>query len=335
MLVREPLLPHEQSREKDFDARAFFQSLLQSLKGFLKNPLRVSLPHNDPLMAGALAALLGVMLYVAALALLAHFVLSHAAETLDSGLSNAMTIEILPASATQKDWKSVSDRASDAQQKLRAIPGVKAVTPLAEARVAALLAPWLGNEAAIKTLPLPLLLDVQLDARATIDRAAIEKAVEGINGVAVDDHGKFLSELKSFANALRATAFYIVILSLSGLILAAYFAAQATYYINREMIEILHLIGAEDGAIAQYTGMAILRLALLAACTALGLSLLTLMVLMFAQKGMDFSFLPSLRFSFLDWMLLLLEWVLLLIGALAACLIAARFTVLASLSRLP
>lgn len=335
MLVRQPLLPQPAPQEEEPFFARFSHSALQTLKGFLRNPLRVSLPHNDPVMAGALAALLGVMLYVAALALLGHYVLSHAASAMDNGLQGALTIEIAPAAEAQKDWKSAEERASAAQEKLKGLSGIKHVARVPEAQMAALLSPWLGENKTLRGLPLPLLLDVGLDERATIDRGALTKALEGIPGVTLDDHGRFLTELTSFADALRITASVIVAISLVGLVLAAYFSAQATYYINRDMIEILHMIGAEDSAIAGYTGTAILRLALFAACVALGLSLLTLMALLLAQQGMDFSFLPSLHFSFLDWIVLLLQWLLLLVAAIGACLMAARFTVLASLSRLP
>jgi cell division transport system permease protein len=305
-----------------------------SMRGMLRKPLQVQLPNNDQKMSLALAALLATLLYVSSLALLVHFVLGHAADGMDVGLRSSMTIEVLNPTAEQKDWRSADERIKILQENIRKIKGVQRVEPVPFSHMRDLLKPWLGDRTSLDALPLPMLLDVQLDPHAGIDRKAINAAVNAVDGAMLDDHGQFMNQLTRFGASMRSVSLYVVVLGLLALILSAYFAAQATFYMNREMIGILHLIGAEENAIAQHTGMAILRLMLLSVSVALGLTLLTLVLVLQSGAGIDFSFFPNFNIGFFDWLFLVVQWIALFGFAIFMCLLAARFTVLQALRRL-
>ncbi|NDE90972.1 MAG: hypothetical protein EB059_07540 [Alphaproteobacteria bacterium] len=150
----------------------------------------------------------------------------------------------------------------------------------------------------------------------------------------LDDHGRFMGQLVAFGKSMRDISFTIMLLGITALILCAYFAAQATFYMNRDMIEILHLIGAEDNAIAQHTGMSILRLMLVSSSVALAFMFITLIMVLSNAAGLDFSFFPNFDIGFFDWLLLIVEWGVLFAFATLFCLLAARFTVLQALRRL-
>jgi cell division transport system permease protein len=334
MLTRQPLKFHAVPPRKRLSIKESAADVAEAFRGAWRDPLAINLPPGDRPMALAHTALLAVMLYVAALALFGHFVLTRMAEGMDGSLATSLTVEILPATAAQKNWASADDRAREATGRLRAIPGVTSVTPVPAARMVELLKPWIGDKAALADLPMPQLLDVQLQRGAIVDHSALEKALEPVPGTAIDDHGRFLQDLKGFSASLRHLAFYITLLAFGALLLSAFFAAAASFQINRDMIELLHLMGAQDNAIAQHSGMATLRLAAIASAAALGLALLTLIALSASSSGIDLSLLPSLDFGFSDWLLLALQWLLLFLFAPACCLLAARFTVLASLRRL-
>lgn len=331
--------------------------LRQSFGGALRKSLAVQLPHNDQGMAFALAMLLATLLYVSSLAMLAHFVLGHAADGMDAGIRSSLTVEVLNATAEQKDWKSAEERGKTIAEGLRKLPGVLRVETVPLARMRELLKPWLGekvldsitsgnakitertsektnDKTADDTLTLPLLLDVQLDAHAKLDRSALKQIVDGVPGAALDDHGQFLSQLTRFGQALRDVSLYILTLGFIALLLCAFFAAQAGFYMNREMIGILHLIGAEDNAIAQHAGLGLLRLMLLASAIALGITFVTLILVVRSGTGMDVSLFPNFDIGILDWVMLIFGWLLLYAFAIGACLLAARFTVLQALRKL-
>ncbi len=306
----------------------------QSVGGILRKPMAVQLPTNDRKMSVALAALLATLLYVCALALLVHFVLGHAADGMDTGIRSSMTVEILSPSSDQTDWKSAEERLKTVQERMRKVPGVIKADAVPLAHMRDLLKPWLGEKITLDGLPIPLLLDVQLDPRATIDKNALNKIIADVPGTILDDHGRFMGQLVAFGQSMRNISLSVILLSVAALVLSAYFAAQATFYMNRDMIEILHLIGAEDNAIAQHTGMSILRLMLVSCSVALVFLFITLILIIKSASGLDFSLFPNFDIGFLDWVALILEWGILFCAALLFCLLAARFTVLRALRRL-
>ena len=183
-------------------------------------------------------------------------------------------------------------------------------------------------------MPLPMLLDVQLDPKARIDKTALNKIIADVPGTSLDDHGRFMGQLVAFGQSMRDISLSVVLLGIGALVLSAYFSAQATFYMNRDMIEILHLIGAEDNAIAQHTGMSIMRLMLVSCSAALTFMFITLILVLRSASGLDMSFFPNFEIGFGDWLVLILQWVLLFGFAIIVCLLAARFTVLQALRRL-
>ena len=306
----------------------------QSVGGMWRRPLAVQLPTNDRKMSFALAALLATLLYVCALALLVHFVLGHAADGMDTSIRSAMTVEILSPSSEQADWKSADDRLKLVQDRMRKVPGVLKAEAVPMSHMRDLLKPWLGEKISLDGLPIPLLLDVQLDPRARVDKNALNKIIADVPGTILDDHGRFMGQLIAFGQSMRNISLSVILISILALVLSSYFAAQATFYMNRDMIEILHLIGAEDNAIAQHTGMSILRLMLVSCSVALVFLFLTLILLLKSTSGLDVSLFPNFDIGFFEWIALILEWGILFCAALLFCLLAARFTVLRALRRL-
>ncbi len=306
----------------------------QSVSGITRKPMVVQLPTNDRKMSFALAALLATLLYVCALALLIHFVLGHAADGMDTGIRSSMTVEILSPSSQQSDWKSAEERLKQVQERVRKLPGVIKAEAVPLGHMRDLLKPWLGEKITLDGLSLPLLLDVQLNPHATIDKNALAKIIADVPGAMLDDHGRFMGQLVAFGQSMRNISLSVILISIFALVLSSYFAAQATFYMNRDMIEILHLIGAEDNAIAQHTGMSILRLMLVSCCVALIFLFTTLILIVKSSAGLDMSLFPNFDIGFFEWIALILEWGILFCAALLFCLLAARFTVLQALRRL-
>ncbi len=348
MLTREPatsLVEVTDSKPQTIWASWFLSwqhklaDMRQTMRGMLRKPLVVQLPNNDNNMSIALAALLATLLYICALALLAHFVLGHAANGMDTGIRSSMTVEILSAGSEQRDWKSSQERLDIVQNRMIKVPGILKAEPVPLSHMRDLLKPWLGEtiageKIALDGLPLPLLLDVRLDPRATIDKNALNALIKDVPGVILDDHAQFMGQLIGFGQSMRSISLCVIFISISALVLSVYFAAQATFYMNRDMIELLHLTGAEDNAIAQHTGMSILRLMIVSCSVALAFLFITLILLLNSASGLDVSLFPNFNIGFFEWVALVLEWGILFCAALFLCLAAARFTVLRALRRL-
>lgn len=308
--------------------------LQASCEGGLTDPLHIQLPRDDARLNFALAILLAVMLYVSALAVMAQHVLGHAAAGLGQALEARITYEILPDTTKGDDRKSMEARATALQQALGKTPGVSRMQVLGKDTMAGLLQPWLGSQAVIEQLPLPLLIDVQLDRQNPATKESLEAAMASIPGVQLDDHARFQEDLVRMVDTLRTTANLVLMLTLGALMLTSYFASEATFHMNRDVIELLHLIGADDRAVAQHMGLAVMRMAVIAAVVALIMALLTLFGLWLAGTGLELAIFPNFNMETGDWALLIAAWVGLFLAALALCLLSSRFTVLRALRRL-
>ena len=190
---------------------------------------------------GVMAAILAFFAVVAlALALAA----GRLAESWAGELAETATLQIFT------DEPDVEDQARAALNVLRTTPGVRSVRMIEVEEQRALLEPWLGPEAALDGLPLPLLIDVGLDP-AAFDRESLELRLAAEAPAAVfDDHSAWRGPLVLTAERLRV--FALASLGLLAICFAAALslAAHAAIAASGQVIQTLRLVGARDGFVA-------------------------------------------------------------------------------------
>jgi cell division transport system permease protein len=290
----------------------------------------------DPLLEGDgsgrfLPWMIALMVYLAAIALAGMIALNGAVTRWDTALVGTLTVQ-LPAAAAGELEKVLA--------LLRASPGVRSATPLDDAANAALLEPWLGNAVALDALSLPRLVDVRLDPAVTLDRAALaERLKSAAAGARLDDNRRWLDRVLDSVLAIEIVAGAIVALIAFATIMSIVFATRTGLAIHHGTVEVLHLIGAHDGFIADQFQWQALRLGLRGGVIGLVPAVLTLLALGAVAGGGSFgpSFGPAIgvlpRFALgpFGWLTLLL----LPAAAGLTALATARITVLRGLARLP
>ena len=101
-------------------------------------------------------------------------------------------------------------------------------------------------------LPVPRLIVVALDRQARSDIAALRKRLSGaVPGATLDDHRLWLERLATMAKSVVFAAAVIFALVLAAMILAVAFATQGAMAGNREIIDVLHFVGAADSYISR------------------------------------------------------------------------------------
>jgi cell division transport system permease protein len=144
---------------------------------------------------------------------------------------------------------AVEAQALAALNVLRTTPGVRSVRVVEVEEQRAMLAPWFGGEVALDALPLPLLIDVDID-RETLNRESLELRLKAeAPGAVFDDHSAWRGPLVVTAERLRVFAF--ACLGLMTLTLGAVIALASTAAIaaNGQVIQTLRQIGARDSFI--------------------------------------------------------------------------------------
>ena len=290
--------------------------------------LRSDLPLASDAASRFLPWITGLMVYLAALALAGALALDGVAERWHVGLAGSLTVQ-LEAPADGKPAERLARR-DQAVALLRAEPAVAQAEPLDDAAVRRLLAPWLGTIGGDDDLPLPDLIAVTLRPGADLDPAALaQRLAAALPGSSVDDHKQWLGDLLRLIEAVRLVAAIVLTLVVLAAIATVVFVTRTGLDIHREVIDIVHLIGATDAYVARQFQAHALSLGLRGGLGGLALAGVTLGLLAALLANVGESLLPPLSLAVGQWLLLA---ALPLLAALLA-MATARWTVLRHLRR--
>jgi cell division transport system permease protein len=261
------------------------------------------------------------VLAAAAMAFLAVFALALAvsldrlADRWEAELAGTATIRVSAPEGQIEAQVAATLRALDQT------PGIEGARALTDDEQRALLAPWFGPDLPVDALPLPRLVEFRevppgFDAAGLRLRLAAEAP-----GAMLDDHSRWRAPLVAAADRLRALA--VISLALMGLVVAALvtLAASSALASNRQVIEVLRLVGARDTYIARAFVRRFTIRAMLGAIAGTLAGLLAVALLPAAQDGG--GFLTDLGFRGAEWALPLALPVLVGLVAFAATRAAA------------
>ena len=183
-----------------------------------------------------LLVIMGVMAFLAGMAILTAIWASRAGEIWTSGLDGRMTVQVMD-----------SAQAEAAEALLDAMDGVSA-SRMSDDDVDALLEPWLGNAALPEDIPVPALLSVE--GSAGMDRLSTELTIAGIEAE-VDDHQRWANRVKSTAFWVRAGAVAVLLVIFGAGAATSSFATEAALRAEETVIRVLGQVGAQDSFVAK------------------------------------------------------------------------------------
>jgi cell division transport system permease protein len=188
-----------------------------------------------------------VLCALSCLAVLVALASDRAARDWGRQLHASATIQVRP-----KGGETSGEASARAAEALAGTPGVVEARALDRAAAAALLEPWLGKDGVPDDLPIPELVTVDLDPAHPADAAALDAALvkAGVDA-SVDDHGRWLKDVDRSAGSLRLAAFGLAALMAAAAGASIAFATRAGLSARHELVELLHLTGAEDRFIAR------------------------------------------------------------------------------------
>ncbi len=188
----------------------------------------------------------GVLCFFACLAVICTLAADRAAGGWTDQLKDSATVLIRPVGDESAD--TAAGRAAAA---LGGVKGVSEARVLEKDRAEKLVEPWLGPAAQVGELPLPRMVTVQFEPRPPHPTAAqLAGALKGagVDGV-VDDHSRWIGDIVRAGDLARWAAIAaaaLIVLSASAVIA---FATRAGLAARHEIVEVLHLAGAEDRTI--------------------------------------------------------------------------------------
>ncbi len=293
---------------------------------------RSDLPLKDDATSRFLPWLIAPMVFLSAVALAAAFVLTSLVGHWDRDVSGTLTVEIAAGSGSAAEAEAKTKAGVDkAIAVLKATPGVISAAALSQDKMATLLVPWLGNPDLLKDLPLPAMIDVTVnpDARPDLDDLSARLA-DAVPGATLDDHRVWLARLIELGRTIAWTA--MAIIALVGGVTAAtvIYATRTGMAVHKDVIEVLHLIGATDDYIARQFAARAFVLAFKGGLAGLVLTVPVLAAVVLETERIQGGFLADLYFPLYGWA----ACALLPVVAAALAMATARLTVHATLVRL-
>lgn len=250
-------------------------------------PLPAALRRNAPLVpvnsAGgrALSAVIAILTFLAALCAGAAELVAASSADWSAAVSREVTIQVRPH--PQRDIEADIARAADLA---RGTAGIEQADPFTREQSERLLEPWLGTGLDFGDLPIPRLIVLKLAGGARPDFDPLRRSLrDEVPTASLDDHGLWLSRLSTMADTVIAIGIVLVALVLVAAGLAVTFATRGTMVGNREVVEVLHFVGANDDYIAREFQRRFFQLGLKGAAVGAGAALvLTLVLGWFASR---------------------------------------------------
>ncbi len=201
---------------------------------------------TDSVAGRSLVIVIAIMTFLAALAAAAALLVSEASVEWRAEASSEASVQIRPMAG--RDMEADLKKAAEV---LRATPGVREAQIYSKAESEALLSPWLGQGLDLSELPTPRMIVVKLDPKRRPDVSALrEELASAAPNAVFDDHRLFLERLGDMARAAVAVSAMVFILIVGAMGIAVASATRAAVATNREIVEVLHIVGAADTFIA-------------------------------------------------------------------------------------
>jgi len=196
----------------------------------------------------ALVAVVAIMTFLASLTVGAVILISGAASAWDSDVAREVTIQVIPAPGVDVD-ATVKKAVAAA----RGFPGIAVVRPYTKAESSKLLEPWLGSGLKLDELPIPRLIVVKLTTGANPDLARLRaQLAKAAPGAALDDHRGWIERMRTMAGTAVGTGIAVLLLVLAATMLSVSFATRGAMATNKNVIEVLHFVGAKNTYIAKH-----------------------------------------------------------------------------------
>jgi len=206
----------------------------------------VHIVPRDSIAASALAAVVAIMTFLAAVTSGGVAMLIGSANDWQAEVAREMTIQIRPTPG-----RDIDAEIGRAQALALAAPGVIEARAFSREESDRLLEPWLGSGLTLDDLPVPRMIAVRVARGSAVDAAALRQSLtREVPGVSLDDHRSGINRMRGVAKAAIAGGMAVFGLVLAATVLSVTFATRGAMASNRPIVEVLHFVGAKEAYIA-------------------------------------------------------------------------------------
>jgi cell division transport system permease protein len=192
-----------------------------------------------------LLLLITIMSFLSAVTLGGVVLVQKSAIAWSADVGREVTIQLRPVEGELMD-----SNLRTAVSLAEATPGVASARALTIEESQQLLEPWLGAGLDLTAIEIPRLVVVQLADPAEADITGLERNLAALQGASLDTHAAWRQQLNTMAGTIVLSGLLVLILIGAATVLAIVFATRGAMATNREIVDVLHYIGASNKFIA-------------------------------------------------------------------------------------
>lgn len=228
-----------------------------------KRPAKPVLRRRAPIVppgsvtGRSLMVVIAIMGFLACLTAGAVYMINQSASAWLRDVTSEITVQVKPEGTPD----AVEQRAREVVTFLSGQVGVASVELISLDQSAELVEPWLGQISAVKELPLPRLIAVQIDRANPPDLDILRTALSQKHPVAtLDDHRGWQEQIRRVTGSLAIGGIVVIILMAAATVGIIVSAARSAIASNRDIVEVLNFVGAEERFIARQFELHFLKL---------------------------------------------------------------------------
>jgi len=197
---------------------------------------------------GPMPWIIAIMIFLTILAAALGLALSHGLAQMHQQLAGGYTIQLVEADTAKREAQlQAISKILDSQE---AVQGFSVVP---QEKLREQLEPWIGGERASDELPIPALVDVEMQPGINTDAIqSVAKAVrEAAPSAHMDAHARYLEPVEQMMRWMMWLAAGLVLLMVLVTSAVVMLAMRSAHNSHRPTIDIMHLLGATDIQIAR------------------------------------------------------------------------------------
>ena len=210
----------------------------------------------DSVTGRSLTLVISIMCFLACLTVGAVYMINESASAWLKDIASEVTVQVEP-----RDGVDMEKTLRDVESFLRSSRGVTRANALSLDTSSKLLEPWLGQSELLAALPVPRLVAVEIDRDAPPDIDALRADLtKKFPAATLDDHRRWQRQIRTVTRSFALGGLAILMLVAIASIAIIVSATRSALASNREIVEVLHFVGATDRYIAREFERHFLRL---------------------------------------------------------------------------
>jgi cell division transport system permease protein len=197
----------------------------------------------------SLVWVVAIMAFLSCLTAGAVYMVNDSARAWLRDVASEVTVQVTPK---EKEAAAADKSAEDIVKFLTGQNGVRSVQLLSSDQSAELVEPWLGQVAGLEDLPFPRLIAVQIDGNDPPDITTLRGALtRKFPEATLDDHRAWRQQIRRVTGSLALGGLVVIILMACATVGIIVSAARSAIASNRDIVEVLNFVGAEERFIAR------------------------------------------------------------------------------------